>query len=151
MTTTVCEWISSEDPRMSEVHELRHEALFAPFGLPRDDRWDDDGADRRHVVALRDGAVVGYASLLLEPDGTGHVRQVSVRDALRGSGVGRALMAEVAAEARRLGLTGVWLNARVTAEGFYRRLGYRNVSEAPFPSGRTGVPHVRMELALCDT
>ncbi|MBF4510508.1 MAG: GNAT family N-acetyltransferase [Aeromicrobium sp.] len=150
MTATVCEWIASDDPRMSEVHELRHEALFAPFGLPRDDRWDDEGADRRHVIAVRGGAVVGYASLLIEPDRTGHVRQVSVRDALRGSGVGRALMAEVAAEAHRLGLTGVWLNARVTAEGFYQRLGYRTVSDTPFPSGRTGVPHVRMELPLHD-
>jgi predicted GNAT family N-acyltransferase len=138
-------WIGAEDPRMLEVHTLRHEVLFAPFGLPRDDRWDDEVEGRFHLVAEADGVVVGYAQLLEEPDGSGHVRQVSVRADLQGSGVGRGLMAEVAAEAARRGLAPLWLHARVTAEPFYRRLGYVTTSGV-FPSGRTQVPHVRMEL-----
>ena len=85
-------WIDADDPRMAEVHALRHEALFAPFRIPRDDRWDDAGEDRRHVIALRDGRVVGYACLLFDAEGGGHVRQVSVFPELQRSGVGRALM-----------------------------------------------------------
>jgi GNAT superfamily N-acetyltransferase len=142
-------WIGADDPRMAEVHGLRHESLFAPFGLPRDDRWDDEGADRRHLVALLDGAVVGYASLLLgeAERGSGHVRQVSVRPGEQRSGIGSALMGEVEAEASRLGLRTLWLNARTTAEPFYRSLGWTTVSDV-FPSGRTRVPHVRMEKPL---
>lgn len=138
------EWIDAADPRMAEVNTVRHNALFAPFGIPRNDGWDDGGMDRCHLVALLDGRVVGYACLLLESDGTGHVRQVSVADDVRGQGVGRALMLEVEHEARRRGLPLVWLNARCTAEDFYHRLGWRTTSGV-FPSGRTGVPHVRME------
>lgn len=138
------EWIEVDDPRMAAVHDLRHEALFAPFGIPRDDGWDDLGVDRRHVIAVLDGEVVGYASLLLAEDGTGHVRQVCVRPLLHGGGVGSVIMREVDAEGGRLGLSLLWLNARVTAEAFYRRLGWQTVSGV-FPSGRTGVPHVRME------
>ncbi|MBN2247560.1 MAG: GNAT family N-acetyltransferase [Coriobacteriia bacterium] len=138
------EWIEATDPRMAEVHAVRHEALFAPFGIPRDDRWDDQGADRCHLAALVDGRVVGYACLVLDPDGSGHVRQVSVLERARGQGIGRELMAEVEREARRRGLSLVWLNARCTAEGFYHGLGWRTVSGV-FPAGRTGVPHVRME------
>lgn len=138
------EWLDAADARMAEVHAVRHEALFAPFGIPRDDRWDDEGADRCHLAALVEGHVVGYACLVLDPGGTGHVRQVSVSEAVRGRGVGAALMREVVAEARRRDLSLVWLNARCTAEEFYRRLGWRTVSGV-FPSGRTGVPHVRME------
>lgn len=137
------EWIQPDDPRMAQVHELRHEALFAPFGLPRDDRWDDSGEEKRHVIAELDGRVVGYASLLLG-DGTGHVRQVSVRNDMRRAGIGSAIMRAIDEEGERLGLTLLWLNARVTAEPFYRSLGWQTVSEK-FPSGRTGVPHVRME------
>ena len=137
-------WIDADDPRMAEVHVLRHEALFAPFGIPRDDRWDDAGEDRCHVVALRDGRVVGYACLLLDSSGGGHVRQVSVFPELQRSGVGRALMSEIDAEGVRLGLALLWLNARVTAEHFYHRAGYTTVSDR-FPSGRTGMPHVRMQ------
>lgn len=140
-------WIDADDPRMTAVHALRHEALFAPFGLSRDDRWDDAGEDRCHLIALAEDRVVGYACLLLDADGSGHVRQVSVWPGLQRSGVGRALMLEIDAEAVRRGLPLVWLNARVTAEPFYHRVGYERVS-ATFSSGRTGVPHVRMEKQI---
>lgn len=140
-------WIDADDPRMAEVDVLRHEALFAPFGLSRVDVWDDAGADRRHLVVMRDGRVVAYACLLLDPDGTGHVKQVCVRPEMQRSGIGRALMIEVDVEAARLGIARLWLNARVTAEEFYRRLGWETVGEA-FASGRTHVPHVRMEKSL---
>lgn len=149
MGSPVLEWLDATDPRMGEVHAVRHEALFAPFGIPRDDRWDDEDASRCHLVALVDAHVVGYACLVLDPDGSGHVRQVSVAEAVRGQGVGSELMREVEAEARRRGLTLVWLNARCTAEGFYQRVGWRTVSGV-FPSGRTGMPHVRMERWLDD-
>ncbi|MRS11692.1 MAG: GNAT family N-acetyltransferase [Actinobacteria bacterium] len=138
------EWVAAGDPRMAEVHELRHEALFAPFGIARDDRWDDEGEDRRHVIVSRDCRVAGYACMLVATDGTAHIRQVSVWPHLQRSGIGRALMEEIDAEATRIGLQLLWLNARVSAEPFYRRLGYATVSGV-FPSGRTGVPHVRME------
>jgi len=137
-------WIAADDPRMAEVHEVRHQALFAPFGLSRNDCWDDGGEDRRHAIALLDGQVVGYASLLMPSDGTGHVRQVCVLPGMQDLGIGSALMREVEEEAARLGLPLLWLNARVTAEPFYRRLGWATVSGV-FPSGRTSVPHVRME------
>lgn len=140
-------WIGPDDPRIAEVHALRHEALFAPFGLSRDDRWDDEGEDRLHVIAVLDSQVVGYACLLLDAQGTGHVRQVSVWPGLQNLGVGSAVMREVEAEAQRRQLPLLWLNARVTAEPFYRRIGYDTVSGI-FPSGRTGVPHVRMEKRL---
>jgi GNAT superfamily N-acetyltransferase len=140
-------WIDAADPLMAEVDAVRHEALFAPFGLPRLDGWDDDGAALRHVAALEGGRVVAYACLILEADGSGHVRQVSVRPERHGAGIGRALMLEVEAEARRLELPLLWLNARCTAEPFYHRVGYETVSGV-FPSGRTGVDHVRMERPL---
>jgi N-acetylglutamate synthase-like GNAT family acetyltransferase len=147
VSAPILEWIDAGDPRMTEVHVLRHVALFAPFGLTRDDRWGDEGHDRRHLVMLRDAVVVGYACMILTPEREGHVRQVSVRPDLQGTGLGRALMAEVEVEAVRLGLRLLWLNARTAAEPFYRRLGYETVS-GTFPSGRTGIPHVRMERRL---
>lgn len=143
-TDLAIEWIAPDDSRMPAVHELRHESLFAPFGLPRDDRWDDAGEHKRHVIATMGGRVVGYASLLIDDSGHGHVRQVSVGDQLRRRGVGSAVMRAVEDEAARLGLSLLWLNARVTAEPFYLALGWETVSGA-FASGRTGMPHVRME------
>jgi GNAT superfamily N-acetyltransferase len=153
-------WIAADDARMRDIHALRHEVLFAPFGLPRDDSWDDAGVDRLHLVAVHDAqdgsglpgepaaAILGYLSLLLEAEGMGHVRQVSVREDRQGAGIGRALMAEAEAEAQRRGLVVLWLHARVSAEAFYHRLGSVTTSDGTFPSGRTGMPHVRMEKRL---
>jgi len=145
---TVLAWIEADDPRMAEVNTLRHEVLFAPFGVARDDAWGDDGEDRRHLVAMREDEVVGYSCLIVEPHGLGHVRQVCVRADVQGSGVGRMLMRAVEERAAQLGIALLWLNARVSAEPFYLRLGYATVSDEPFPSGRTGIPHVRMERPL---
>lgn len=137
-------WIAAEDPRMQHVHALRHEALFAPFGLERNDNWDDVGDDRRHLVAMIGDEVVGYTCLIKDPDRTAHLRQVCVRPDMQGTGIGRALMAEAEAEAQQLGLSQMWLNARVSAEPFYHRCGWKSVG-GQFPHGRTGVLHVRME------
>jgi len=185
VVTVVLRWIAPDEPLMREVHALRHAVLFAPFGLERNDTWDDAGADRLHLVALspeaggaegstlaadpaggaeeatraadpaateetmaaRGPELVGYASLLLEPDGTAHVRQLSVRTDRQRRGIGRALMREAEAEATRRDVPLIWLNARVTAEAFYHRLGYATVTGV-FPSGRTNLPHVRMEKQL---
>ncbi|MDZ4655220.1 MAG: GNAT family N-acetyltransferase [Coriobacteriia bacterium] len=140
------EWIETHDSRMAEVDELRYVALYEPFGIPRGDAWNDDVPGVRHLIVLVDAIVVGYACLIIEAD-RGQVRQVSVSPRLRDTGIGRSLMAEVAEEARRLGLSLVWLNARTTVEDFYHRLGWVTTS-GEFPFGRTGVAHVRMEYPL---
>jgi predicted GNAT family N-acyltransferase len=143
MTDILLVWIETSDPRMLEVNELRHVALFEPFGIPRCDTWNDDIPGVHHLIAVVGERVVGYSCLIVDDD-EGQVRQVCVAPRQRGAGIGRALMSEVVDEAARLGLGTVWLNARVSAEDFYRRLGWVTTS-GEFPFGRTGVPHVRME------
>lgn len=143
-------WIDADDPLMQQVHALRHEALFAPFGLPRDDNWHDVGADRLHLVALLGEEVVGYTCMLLNQEGGAHLRQVSVRPDVQRGGIGRALMAECEAEGHRRAIPYLWLDARITAEPFYQRLGWTTTSEHPFACGRTTMPHVRMEKRLTE-
>ena len=146
MVDSVLEWIETDDPRMADVSELRHLVLFQPFGIPRSDTWNDDIPGIHHLVVMVDGEIVGYACLIVDGD-LGQVRQVCVQPRLQGSGVGRALMIEVVDQARRLGMSLAWLNARTSASDFYRRLGW-TVTSGEFPFGRTGVPHVRMEYPL---
>lgn len=141
----VIELIAPDDPRMHQVNTLRHEALFEPFGLPRNDSWDDAGSDRCGVAAFVDGDVVGYASLVVEQGGEcAHIRQVCVKPGLQRGGIGSAVMLGVEDEAIRRGIPLLWLNARKSAEAFYQRLGWVTVSGV-FPTGRTQLPHVRME------
>jgi len=142
------EWIASGDPRMADVHVLRHEVLMAPFGLERLDLDERTLPGSTVVIAELEGCVVGTAALVVEPGSeSGCVRMVCVAHGVQGRGVGSAVMLAVEQYARELGLAFIWLHSRCTAEGFYHRVGWRT-TEGPFPSGRTQVPHVRMELPL---
>jgi ribosomal protein S18 acetylase RimI-like enzyme len=56
------------------------------------------------------------------------VQLLVIPDALRGSGLGSAIMREAEAVARRRGCIGVWLDTySFQARGFYERLGYEVV------------------------
>ena len=65
--------------------------------------------------------------------------------ARRGQGLGRALMADAEAEARRRGCIGVWLDTfSFQAEGFYHKLGFTTFgSIADYPPG--GARHFLMK------
>ncbi len=83
------------------------------------------------VVAQHDEVLVATATLSVAPTAShglvGHVDDVVVDEALRGSGVGRLLMEAVHAEARRLGLRHLDLTsrpAREAANALYQSLGY---------------------------
>lgn len=137
-------WLKHSDAIMQQVVDLRFEVLMEPFGVERDDNWNDADPHSYHLVALEGSRVIGYARLIRDGVG-GQVRQVVVAFDRQGAGVGSDLMREVCRRAGELGFEYVYLHARHTAEAFYARLGFVTVSDDPFPYGRTGMPHVRME------
>jgi predicted GNAT family N-acyltransferase len=139
------EWVLYTDARMPQVTDLRHEVLMAPFGVKRDDDWCDADPHAHHLLALDGVRVVGY-SRLLEDGGSAQIRQVAVAFDQQRAGVGTELMLETLRRAAALGPRPIFLHARLAAVGFYEHLGFVVVSDDPFPYGRTGLPHVRMEL-----
>ena len=140
-------WLAPTDPLMRQVDDLRFEVLFEPFGVPRNDIWNDAHPAVHRLAIIEDGRVIGYSCLLVDGD-QGQVRQVSVAFDRQRSGVGRALMAETERHARALGLRRLYLNARLKAEPFYHRIGWTTLPGDPFNSGRTGLLHVAMEKQL---
>ena len=133
-------------PLLERANELRFRVLHEPFGVERDDDWNDDDPASSHVVVTVGEDVVGYGRLTSDPDGTGQIRQVAVSKAWERRGIGTALIDALLARAADLGMTDVWLNARLTAVPFYEKLGFR-VTSSVFNSPRTYLPHVRMDRA----
>lgn len=131
---------------MVEVVELCFVTLHQPFGVARNDDWDNMDPASTHLVALADGKVVGYVRLLIDGD-WGHIRQLAVYPEWRRRGIGSALVQILVGLARYLELKHVYLNARLAAVGLYRRLGFRQVG-GEFKMPRTYLPHIRMELEL---
>lgn len=130
--------------RFAEVADLRYAVLQEPFGVVRMDDWDDGDPASEHLVALApDGAVLGYSRLIMGREDA-QIRQVCVEPSTQRSGVGSALVQALVGRALERGAREVWLNARVPALAFYERIGFAAVGE-PFATGRTSIPHMRME------
>lgn len=84
---------------------------------------------RRYRGIEVDGAIAGYAVYGFEGDAF-HLMNIAVDSAARGKGLGRLLMEDFLAEARRLGVAEAWLEVAVTnaeALALYRDHGFEGV------------------------
>lgn len=134
---------------------VRKEVFVAEQGVPREIEYDAYDAGAVHVLAVReDGLPLGTGRLLYgeaaaaKTDGdpsVGSLGRLAVARAVRGLGVGAALVRAVEEAARARGLTAVDLHAQTQALGFYERLGYQAYGPE-FPDA--GLPHRAMRRAL---
>jgi ribosomal protein S18 acetylase RimI-like enzyme len=98
-----------------------------------------DGNDRRFVLAEQQGKLVGCA--LIEKRGDeSYFGMLSIDPALQSGGLGKAMLAEVEANARTLwksrAMTLVVINLREELIAWYRRRGYELSGHTePFPFG----------------
>ena len=65
--------------------------------------WNELAAGHPYVAAVQDGEVVGYAGLVLAPPDEAWVNNMAVRRDHQRHGIGRALLEELLAIARRSG------------------------------------------------
>lgn len=81
-------------------------------------------------VAEVDGRLAGMIALAAH-GAEGELEDFMVEPDCQGQGVGRALMSALLAEARRLDLKRISLDADPNAEQIYRSLGFATVGESP--------------------
>ncbi len=119
---------------------LRREVFVIEQKVPAEEENDADDLTATHLVALLDGEVVGTLRLIDKPE---HVKigRVAVRQAYRGRGVAKELIAAAMEQARARGRDRFYLTAQSDKLGFYERLGF--VAFGPeFMDG--GMPHRAM-------
>lgn len=129
-----------------EIVDLRHRVLRQ--GLPRHEAiFPGDAIETTlHVVAEQNGAIVGCSTIV---QSTWHdvpawqLRGMAVDEFLRGSGVGRQMLAKVD-EIVAVHPFGdrLWCNARQVAISFYERLGW--TARSDWFDIPTAGPHKRM-------
>lgn len=84
---------------------------------------------RRYIVAEVDGEAVGYAGVMVI-DTTADIQTIGVLPAFEGQGIGRAMLTELLAEARRRGAATVMLEVRADnprAQELYARFGFSRI------------------------
>lgn len=84
---------------------------------------------RRYILAEVDGEAVGYAGLMVI-DTTADIQTIGVLPRFEGQGIGRAMLTELLAEARRRGADNVMLEVRADnprAQNLYARFGFEKI------------------------
>ena len=114
----------------AEARTVRHPILRA--GLPPESailEHDDDPATR-HFGAYDRARLVGVATFFAEPCplrpglSAWRLRGMATLEDMQGRGAGRALVEEGIRSATDAGAALIWCNARVTARGFYEKVGF---------------------------
>jgi len=113
----------------------------------------DDEPDALHAGAFVGDRLVGVASVSHrarqgEADpGAWQLRGMATTLDVRGAGCGVTLVSTCIAHVKAHGGTRFWCNARLSAEGFYAKLGLVRCSDE-FVTPETGIPHVAMVITL---
>ena len=131
--------------RRAEPGDVPHvSALLTGAGLPLDGAAE---AFATGLVAELGGSIVGAAAI--EPYGNaGLLRSVVVGEALRGSGLGRRLVAEAERLAASLGVRDLYLLTE-TAVAWFPRLGYEPLARDAAPPSIAG--SVEFTVSCVDT
>ena len=133
-------------PAYLETLELRNRVMRLPLGL---NIHDEDFSFEQNCVlyAAFDGEqVIGMGSMSRD----GHVCKVEylcVDTAIQSQGLGRKLLEQLELAAAAQGAVRICLDARVSAQHFYERAGYRAVGEI-FLLSYAPVEHILMEKDL---
>jgi predicted GNAT family N-acyltransferase len=139
--------ISTKDAAAyQQVYDLREAMLRKPIGLSL--KNEDLSADANDIiiVAEQNDIIIGCLMLQQTADkGIVKLRQMAVAETAQRLGIGRMLVAGAEKIIEQEGNKKIKLHARITAEGFYKNLGYTTTSDV---FTEVGIPHVMMEKEL---
>jgi YbgC/YbaW family acyl-CoA thioester hydrolase len=129
-----------------QAREIRTEVFIDEQRIPAAMEWDDADAGSVHAVAFnRFGLALGTGRLLEHVPGVAKIGRMAVRQTVRGSDVGRAVLEALLQVARRRGDREAILHAQMSAAPFYTRAGF--TARGPVFE-EAGIPHVEMVRSL---
>ncbi|MFO7834450.1 MAG: GNAT family N-acetyltransferase [Halohasta sp.] len=131
---------------LAAIAAIRYAVFVGEQGVDEAIEWDDNETVAEHVLLVEEGRPIGTARVRRVADAL-KCERIAVRASARGAGWGSRLMAVCETIARERGVDVCVLHAQQRAAAFYRRQGYRVVSE---PFEEAGIPHVKMRLELTD-
>lgn len=128
-----------------QMVNLRLEILRKPLGLSFTPEELELEKEEILIGAFEEEKMLGCCMLIRADAQTARLRQMAVLNNLQGKGIGRALMTFAENLARDRGYTRITMHARVSATGFYEKLGYEVKGEQ---FDEVTIPHFIMEKLL---
>ena len=143
----VVKLIEYDSPEFLQACQLRYELFFAEHNLPFSTVFCDRQKYSFHAAIQDSNLVVAYGELVPQDNLVYRVCQMVVHPDYQKQNLGRKILSTLIAIAKKEGATSLTLDARLTAIGFYQKLGFKTCG-AEFPSTTTGVMHMTMNKEL---
>lgn len=132
-----------------EAIPIRFEVFVKEQNVPEEIEIDEDDAIAWHALAYKDSSAIGTARLVLEAyddnSNVGKIGRMAVLKKFRSYGVGTELIKALIQFGVDMGLKEFYLNAQLSAQGFYRNFGF-------IPEGEifedAGILHQTMRLKI---
>lgn len=128
---------------LSDAFAIREAVFIKEQGFSNEFDELDNTCD--HLILYDGEKAVGCARIFPDGEDSWHIGRVAVLPEYRGKGLGAKLLEEAEERVRELGGKILCLSVQVQAEGFYKKLGYRTVTD---PYLDEHCPHVGMEKTL---
>jgi N-acetylglutamate synthase-like GNAT family acetyltransferase len=116
--------IANTQNQIDTIINLRYDILRMPWNQPKE--TSSDGMEDTAINAFIEdnGKVIACGRLQDNTGGVGQIRFMAVDANYQGKGLGKLIVAKLEAEAKRIGLTTIELQARENAVEFYKSQGY---------------------------
>lgn len=130
---------------LDKMYYQRWLVLRAPLGMDRGTEKDKHDDSAFHLVAVYNDKVIGSARLReLSPE-LGNIAYVAVLPEFQNQGIGTQLIEQLIEKAKAQNLKSLRLMSRLSALGFYKRLGFLEQGE---PFDYLDIQHIFMYLIL---
>ncbi|WKA56762.1 GNAT family N-acetyltransferase [Planococcus shixiaomingii] len=137
----------TSDENLRKAFAIREEVFVKEQGVPLEDEFDQfDTLDGRceHILVFYKNQAVGTGRVRFMEE-TGKLERICILEPYRKFGLGKVIIKTLEEIAEERGASQVKLHGQTQAEGFYKKLGYRNSSN---PFMEDGIPHVLMVKEL---
>lgn len=137
---------AADESEVEAALELRYRVFCEEQGVTFEAEQDGRDPEALHLVAVDDRTLVGTCRLLFD-DGLARLGRMAVEPAVRGQGVGAAILVAAESASRTAGAARIRLHAQTAACSLYERAGFEIVGDEFMEEG---ISHVAMEKALSD-
>jgi len=142
---TLVIFIKPWEKAAKEAYAIRQEVFIEERGVPQHMELDEYDPGAAHVLAYQNARCIATARLVRLDEKSAQIGRMAVLIALRGQGIGTAMLKQLIAHALSEGISNLVLHSQLSAISFYEKLGFK--AEGPIYQ-EAGISHRNMILLV---
>lgn len=132
-------WFEGNDI-LEDAHEIRRKVFIQEQNVAEHEEMDGTDGGASHLVVYDNGQAVATGRLMVD-NGLYIAGRVAVLKEHRGKGYGDLVMRMLIRKSCMMGAERQHVHAQLSAEGFYKKLGFTRYGEEYMEAG---IPHINM-------